>query len=120
MKEGSSTVLSMMSSAKVLSNFKFDSYIFNTDLFYGRKTRIDDRTRQDQVLRRNEAFALQLEGMTDSYLSWFDSLGEEGLANNCPVPPTAPIQAQYQIGVVDVFCGSNSFFKLHFLVTVFS
>jgi hypothetical protein len=44
--------------------------------------------------------------MTDSYLSWFDSLGEEGLANNCPVPPTAPIQAQYQVEVVDVFCGS--------------
>ena len=37
---------------------------------YPRKRhRHDYRTRQDQVLCRNEAFAVQLEGMTNAYLA---------------------------------------------------
>jgi hypothetical protein len=66
------------------SKLEFLHSDFSGLYYLSRKRRVDTRTRRDQVHRRNEAFDVQMEAMTDAYLAWFSSLGDAGLANNDP------------------------------------
>jgi hypothetical protein len=60
------------------------------------------RTRRDRTERRNQRFAIQLEGMTDAYMEWYATLGQEGVGGGNPVELEGEINSQTII-VVDVF-----------------
>jgi len=74
-----------------------------------RVQRVDNRTRRDRVLRRNNAFAEQMVVMTDVYLAWsltkckntfgffFERLEREELESDSDC-------GQWSISVIDVFC----------------
>jgi hypothetical protein len=54
--------------------------VLNQAWHTNRKRRVDDRSRRDQVEVRQQAFAEQLGGMTDTYLEWMAALGDKGFS----------------------------------------
>lgn len=68
--------------------------------------RVDNRTRRDRVLRRNEAFTKQIPAMTDAYLVWslekskmghrsfFDQFHKEELDDG----------SEWAMTIIDVYC----------------
>lgn len=67
------------------------------------KKRIDRRTRQDRILRRNQAFAAQLDGMVQAYLDWNKALGVSGKGVAAPLANDVVVQDVYYVKVVDIF-----------------
>ncbi|KAG1906182.1 uncharacterized protein F5891DRAFT_1125610 [Suillus fuscotomentosus] len=74
------------------------------------RRRIDNRTRRDRVLRRNQAFASQLLAMTDAYLTWslekskadFSGFFDRLQSEDTHLPESKPT-GQWTINVIDVF-----------------
>ena len=85
------------------SKLEFSDSDFSNPLYLSRKRRVDTRTRRNQVHRRNEAFDVQIEAMTDAYLAWFSSLGDAGLANNDPPSSSCVLQGCYPVKVLDTY-----------------
>jgi len=72
-------------------------------LSFHRKRRVDDRSRRDQVEVRQQAFAEQLGGMTDTYLEWMAALGDKGFSREGDIVYDAVEQNTYQVAVVDTY-----------------
>lgn len=74
----------------------------------------DCRDRRDHVLKRNQAFSDQLEGMVDSYLKWSATMGDrrfdDHVDGQLDGPGSSNTQGYYDIKVVDVF---RTFFFPH-------
>lgn len=81
-------------------------------LIYRRATYADTRTRRNRTQLLVNAFAPQLESMTDAYLAFSLASADTdgGLAFNYKTPEDAEIQETQRVVVVDVFC---KWFTLH-------
>ncbi|KAF7353123.1 hypothetical protein MSAN_01499700 [Mycena sanguinolenta] len=68
---------------------------------YGRGA--DRRSRRDRTQRQVNAFAKQLERMTDAYINWAADIADEGLACDYRLPEDAIVQDTRRVLVVDMF-----------------
>ncbi|KAF7347990.1 hypothetical protein MSAN_01751100 [Mycena sanguinolenta] len=63
----------------------------------------DRRTRRDRTQLQVNAFAAQLERMTDAYIEWSLSVAERGLGCDYALPAEAVVQDSRRVLVVDIF-----------------
>lgn len=72
---------------------------------------MDNRTRRDRVLRRNQAFTEQMPVMTDAYLTWSLAKSKEEFKSFFERWRTEDVErnsardcGQWSMSVIDVFC----------------
>ncbi|KAF8128818.1 hypothetical protein K438DRAFT_2000099 [Mycena galopus ATCC 62051] len=63
----------------------------------------DPRTRRDRTQIMMDAFAMQLEAMTSSYMCWSSVMSEKGLGGEYEQPEHLLVQDKEQVWVVDLF-----------------
>ncbi|KAJ7112328.1 hypothetical protein C8R44DRAFT_550780, partial [Mycena epipterygia] len=68
-----------------------------------RRCRHDTRDRGDSVQRRVLGFRAQMKAMTDAYMVWGFTQGEQGMEAGPVPPPEDMIETEYVVKVVDIF-----------------
>ncbi|KAJ7106376.1 hypothetical protein C8R44DRAFT_744603 [Mycena epipterygia] len=68
-----------------------------------RRKRQDTRSRWDSVQRRVLGFRAQMQAMTDAYMKWVSTQGEQGMEAGPVPPPEDMVETEYVVKVVDIF-----------------
>jgi hypothetical protein len=64
----------------------------------------------DRTQNLVDAFAAQLDAMTDAYMSWSLAMAEEGVGGEYVQPETSVVEDTQRVLVVDLFSTSSFFF----------
>ncbi|KAJ3748834.1 hypothetical protein DFH05DRAFT_1456785 [Lentinula detonsa] len=68
----------------------------------GKRKYKEYRTQRDRTERRNKRFAMQVEPMTGAYMTWYGTLGDEGVGGGLPGELSSEANSQTVIAV-DIF-----------------
>jgi hypothetical protein len=84
------------------------AFFFSSKIFSHRPR--DRRTHADRTQILVDAFAAQLESMTDAYLTWGLAMSEKDLGDEYALPEDSVVEETRQVMVVDLFGALEVFF----------